>query len=228
VQQFGKLAVAAGLMLDWSWTEEAALGRSRKFSGRRRSRSSGFSIVEMAVSLTVLLILTAIAIPSLMYSFRTYQLNDAATRVSDALKFTRYEAVRRNTQVCFLMQGGSGSPWVIGTDSNCSGTFSANERQQVIAGFAGILGSGVAPSPSAIRAKLGGAGLTPVSSSPSSIKFDARGAIRVGGSVSSTIFVFYIGSTTDAEFGYRAVVLVPSGNIQIWTAPAGGPWQQVS
>jgi Tfp pilus assembly protein FimT len=182
----------------------------------------------MAVSLTVLLILTAIAIPSLMYSFRTYQLNDAATRVSDALKFTRYEAVRRNTQVCFLMQGGSGSPWVIGTDSNCSGTFSANERQQVIAGFAGILGSGVAPSPSAIRAKLGGAGLTPVSSSPSSIKFDARGAIRVGGSVSSTIFVFYIGSTTDAEFGYRAVVLVPSGNIQIWTAPAGGPWQQVS
>jgi len=218
--------VSAGSMLDWSRKRESALGRSRKYSGRRRSRSSGFSMVELAVSMTVLLILTAIAIPSLMYSFRTYQLNDAATRVSDALKFTRYEAVRRNTQVCFLMQGGS--PWTIGTDSNCSGTFSANERQQVIAGFAGILPSGVAPGPSAISAKLGGAGLTPVSSNPSSIKFDARGAIRVGGSVSSTIFVFYIGSTTDPEFGYRAVVLVPSGNIQIWTAPAGGPWQQVS
>lgn len=215
-------------MLDWSWTEEAALGRSRKYSGRRRSRSSGFSIVEMAVSLTVLLILTAIAIPSLMYSFRTYQLNDAATRVSDALKFTRYEAVRRNTQVCFLMQGGSGSSWIIGTDSNCSGTFNANERQQVISGFAALLGSGVAPSPTAISAALGGATLTTKSGSNGSITFDARGAIRVGGNVSKTIFVFYIGSTTDPEFGYRAVVLVPSGNIQIWTAPAGGPWQQVS
>jgi type IV fimbrial biogenesis protein FimT len=204
------------------------LGRSRKYSGRHRSHSSGFSIVEMAVSLTVLLILTAIAIPSLMYSFRTYQLNDAATRVSDALKFTRFEAVRRNTQVCFLMQSGPASSWIIGTDSNCSGTFSANERQQVIAGFAGLLGSGVAPSPSAISTSLGGASLTTKSGSNGSITFDARGAIRVGGSVSSTIFVFYIGSTTDSEFGYRAVVLVPSGNIQIWTAPAGGPWQQVS
>jgi Tfp pilus assembly protein FimT len=185
-------------------------------------------MVELAVSLTVLLILTAIAIPSLMYSFRTYQLNDAATRVSDALKFTRFEAVRRNTQVCFLMQSGTASSWIIGTDSNCSGTFNTNERQQVIAGFAGLLPSGVAPSPTAISAKLGGASLTPMSSSGSSIAFDARGAIRVGGSVSRTIFVFYIGSTTDPEFGYRAVVLVPSGNIQIWTAPAAGPWQQVS
>ena len=204
------------------------MGRSRRYSGRRRSHSSGFSIVEMAVSLTVLLILTAIAIPSLMYSFRTYQLNDAATRVADALKFTRYEAVRRNTQVCFLMQSGPASSWIIGTDSNCSGTFTANERQQVIAGFAGLLGSGVAPSPSAISAALGGTTPTPVYTSGSSIRFDARGAIRVGGSVSTTIFVFYIGSTTDPEFGYRAVILVPSGNIQIWTAPAGGPWQQVS
>jgi Tfp pilus assembly protein FimT len=185
-------------------------------------------MVELAVSLTVLLVLTAIAIPSLMYSFRTYQLNDAATRVSDALKFTRFEAVRRNTQVCFLMQSGAASTWTIGTDSNCSGTFNTNERQQVIAGFAALLPSGVAPSPTAISAKLGGASLTTKSGGNGSITFDARGAIRVGGSVSTTIFVFYIGSTTDPEFGYRAVVLVPSGNIQIWTAPAAGPWQQVS
>ena len=58
----------------------------------RRSRIAGFSMVELAVSLTVLLILTAIAIPSLMRSFRTYQLNDAAARLSDMLKFTRFEA----------------------------------------------------------------------------------------------------------------------------------------
>jgi len=63
----------------------------------RRSRIAGFSMVELAVSLTVLLILTAIAIPSLMRTFRTYQLNDAAARLSDILKFTRFEAVRRNS-----------------------------------------------------------------------------------------------------------------------------------
>src|SRR3981189_1479993 len=93
----------------------------------RRSRIAGFSMVELAVSLTVLLILTAIAIPSLMRSFRTYQLNDAAARLSDMLKFTRLEAVRRNKQVCFLMQQ-SGSTWTVGTDSTCIGTLDANGK----------------------------------------------------------------------------------------------------
>jgi Tfp pilus assembly protein FimT len=215
-------------MLDWSWTEEAALGRSRKHSGRRRSHSSGFSIVEMAVSLTVLLILTAIAIPSLMYSFRTYQLNDAATRVSDMLKFTRYEAVRRNTQVNFLLKQ-SPPNWIVGTDSNGSGSLSPGETQQVITSFATILTS--APTPTtAITTKLGVGSLSLVSADGSTITFDARGAVRVskGGAVSSAVYVLYIGNATDPEFGYRAVILVPSGNIQIWTAPAGGPWQQVS
>jgi type II secretory pathway pseudopilin PulG len=203
--------------------------RSAPISRTHRSRIAGFSMVELAVSLAVLLILTAIAIPSLMRSFRTYQLNDAASRVADMLKFTRFEAVRRNTQVCFLMQS-SGTGWIIGTDSNpnCTGTFDANGRQEVIAGFATLLASGGVPSPSAIITSLGGASLNTLSGSNGSVTFDARGAIRVGGSVSASIFVFYVGSATNPEFGYRAVILLPSGSTQIWTAQSGGVWQQIS
>jgi type IV fimbrial biogenesis protein FimT len=207
--------------------EETILGRSATLSSTQRSRSRGFSMVELSVSLTVVLILTAMAIPSLMRSFRTYQLNDAAARVSDMLKFTRFEAVRRNKQVCFLMQQ-SPSTSIIGTDSTCGGTFDVNGKQEVIAGFATLLSSGVAPSPSAISTALGGASLTTKSGSNGSVTFDARGAIRVGGNVSSSVFVFYIGSATDPEFGYRAVVLIPSGSTQIWTVPSGGTWQQIS
>jgi len=203
------------------------LGRSATLTGAHRGRSRGFSTVELAVSLTVMLILTAIAIPSLMRSFRTYQLNDAAGRVSDMLKFTRFEAVRRNKQVCFLMQQNPPN-WVYGTDSNCSGTLDTNGKQQVITGFAALLSSGVAPSPTAITAALGGASLTTISNSGSSVTFDARGAIRSGGTVSASIYVFYIGSVANPEFGFRAVILLPSGSTQIWTAPNGGPWQQVS
>src|SRR5437762_11844826 len=65
----------------------------------RRSHIGGFSMVELAVSLTILMILSAIAIPSLMHSLRTYQLNDAAGRLSDTLKFTRFEPVRRHKAV---------------------------------------------------------------------------------------------------------------------------------
>jgi len=198
----------------------------------RGSRIGGFSMVELTVSMTVLLILTAIAIPSLMRSIRMYQLNDAAGRFSDMLKFTRFEAVRRNTQVCFLMQQ-SAPGWTLGTSSNCGAAFDANGKQQVIAGFATLLPANTAglPGQGAICNKLvNNAGPCLVDTSSGSnnatVQFDARGAIRVGGAVSPSVFVFYFGSAADQEFGYRAVVLLPSGATQMWTAPAGGPWQQ--
>ncbi len=191
-------------------------------------------MVEMAVSLSVLMILTAIAIPTLMRSFRTYQLNDAAARLSDMLKFTRFEAVRRNTQINFRMQA-SGTGWTVGTDSNGNGTIDAAEKQQLIAGFATLLpagGSPGPPSPGAIATALGvsvtALNANTLSGSNGAVTFDARGAIRVGGGVSSSVFVFYVGSATNPEFGYRAVIQLPSGSTQIWTAPNGGAWQQIS
>jgi type IV fimbrial biogenesis protein FimT len=207
--------------------EERPMPKSAIRSRTRRSNSRGFSVVELVVSMFVLLILTAIAIPSLMQSFRAYQLNDAATRLSDMLKFTRFEAVRRNKQVCFVTQQ-SGSTSVLGTDSTCTGAFDLYGKQQVIAGFATLLPSGTPPNPTAITTALGAASLTTMSGGNATVKFDARGAIRVGGAVSSSVFVFYVGSLTDPEFGYRAVILLPSGSTQIWTAPSAGPWQQVS
>jgi membrane-associated PAP2 superfamily phosphatase len=177
--------------------------------------------------MTVLLILTAIAVPSLVRSFRTYQLNDAAARLSDMLKFTRFEAVRRNKPISFLMQP-SGAGWIIGVDKNSNSIIDADEKQEVIAGFATLLGSGVAPAPTAITAALGGAVLTTLPASSTSVVFDARGAIRSGGVVSANIYVFYLGSVSNPEFGYRAVILLPSGSTQIWTAQTGGPWQQLS
>ena len=191
-------------------------------------------MVELAVSMTILLILTAIAIPSLMRSFRAYQLNDAAGRFSDMLKFTRFEAVRRNRQVCFLMQqNGAGLGWTVGTSSTCGAAFDANGKQQVIAGFATPLPANTAglPGQAAICNKLVNnagpclaEGLSGTNNA--AVTFDARGAIRFGGP--PLVFVFYFGSANDQEFGYRAVVLLPSGVTQIWTGPAGGPWQQFS
>ncbi len=202
------------------------MGRSATLSVTQRSRSRGFSMVELAVSLSVALILTAVAIPSIMRSFRTYQLNSAAARVADMLKFTRFEAVRRNKQINFLMQT-SVDGWIVGTDSDNNGSVDATEKQQLIAGFAALLPAGVAPSPTAISAALGGAALTTRSGSNGSVTFDARGAVRVGGALTTDVDVFYLGSGANSEFGYRAVILLPSGAVQIWTAPAGGTWQRI-
>jgi hypothetical protein len=203
--------------------EEMTLSRSAPISRTRRSRIGGFSTVELAVSMTVLLILTAIAIPTLMRSFRTYQLNDAAARLSDMLKFTRFEAVRRNKQINFLTQA-SGAGWLVGTDLDGSGTIDATEKQQLISGVVTLLPAGAPPNASSILAKLGATSGLDASKSGAagSITFDARGAVS-----GLAAYVFYVGSATNPEFGYRAVILLPSGATQIWTAPSGGPWQRV-
>jgi len=189
----------------------------------RRRRIAGFSMAELGVSLTVLLILTAIAIPTLMRSFRTYQLNDAAARLSDMLKFTRFEAVRRNTPVNFLILP-SGTDWIAGTDANNNGSVDATEKQILINGVVTLLPSGTPPNPASILAKLGATSTLDASKSgaASSLAFDARGAVSP-----LAAYVFYLGSATHPEFGFRAVILLPSGATQIWTAPDGGTWQRI-
>src|SRR5260370_7864847 len=108
-----------------------------------------------------------------MRSFRAYQLNDAATRLADMLKFTRFEAVRRNRPINFLMQA-SGGGWLVGTDSNGSNAVDVTEKQQLIVGFATLLPSGTAPGPAPITPALNAASLLPKHSSPVSTTSDAH------------------------------------------------------
>lgn len=202
--------------------------KSATRSGTPRRATAGFSMVELVVSIGVMLVLTALAIPSLMRSMRAYQLNSAAASVSDMLKFTRFEAVRKNTQINFLMQA-NGPGWMVGTDSNKSGALDPTEKQQSIAGYPTLLPDGIAPSPTAIRAALGGIALVPMSGANGAVTFDARGAVRQGinGAIAGNPYVFYVGNANDPDSGYRAVVLLPSGSTQVWTAPQGGPWRRV-
>jgi Tfp pilus assembly protein FimT len=203
----------------------------RRSSSRPRNNQAGSSIVELVISLIIMLILTAIAIPTLMKPLRAYELNGAAARVADLLKFTRLEAVRMNTQLNFLLQW-NGTAWVVGTDSNGNGQIDPTERQEIITGFATLLPSEGLPSPTSITTALGVATLTTLSGNPgsvASVNFDGRGAVRVGGTITTDLSVIYIGSAAHPEFGYRAVVVVPAGGTQVWSAPPGGTtWLRIS
>jgi type II secretory pathway pseudopilin PulG len=199
--------------------EEAILARSAIRSGTRRSATAGFSIVELVVSLCILLILTAMAVPSLMRSVRTYQLNSAAASVSDMLKFTRFEAVRQNKKVSFLLAP-SGSGWIVWTGPGTDTAPSLTEKQFPISGFASLVTSGFPSGPAIAGTStvLSGSSCT-----PACLSFDARGAVSP-----LQAYVLYIGSITDPDPGYRAVVLLPSGSTQIWSAPSAGPWGKIN
>ena len=202
---------------------------SARISSSTRSRSRGFSLVELVVSLVIVVILSAMAIPSVMNSLRTYQLNDAAARVSDMLKFTRFEAVRKNTQLSFLMQQ-TGGVWVVGTSLNNNTTIDPTKRQEVLAGFTTILPATGLPAPTSITTALGVGALTTLSGNPSSVTFDGRGAVRAsfGGALATSVYVIYVGSTVTPQYGYRAVLVLPAGGTQVWTALPGATWRRIS
>src|SRR5690242_13206199 len=65
-------------------------------ASRRKSRANGFSTVELLVAMGIITLMTAVALPSFVRSYRRYQLSDAAYKVAGVLKFAHYEAVRLN------------------------------------------------------------------------------------------------------------------------------------
>src|SRR5258708_7571721 len=111
---------------------------------RPRSLCSGFSTVEVVISLVVILILGAIASPMLMKAVRIYQLNDSATRLADMVKVTRFEAIRNNKKADVRFQQ-NGTTWLVWKDSNLNGTPDVTETQMVLGGYADMLPAGAVP-----------------------------------------------------------------------------------
>ena len=215
------LVIWAGGLVISSSERGDTLGKGLRLSGICRRPERGFSLVELVVSLAIVLILTAIALPSLTRSYRNYQLNDAVTRLAGMLKYTRFEAIRRNAPVsCQIQQ--IGGNWTVWADTTPNGNPDNTEQQLLLIDGAVLLPAAGLPVSTPISTAVGAGSLTTLSGSNGSVGFDARGAVSP-----SATFVLYIGSATNPEFGYRAVVLLPSGVTQVWTAPSGGPWVRV-
>src|ERR1700752_2509847 len=99
-----------------------------KVVSRRRSPQCGFSLVELVLSLAVLLVITTLAVPVVVRSLQTYQLNSTASQLAGMLKFAKFDAIRQNTSVSCQINQMSGN-WVVWVDSNGNGIVDGAEPQ---------------------------------------------------------------------------------------------------
>jgi hypothetical protein len=59
--------------------------------------AQGVSLLEPILAAAIVLLISSMAITPVSKTLKVYQLNDAATQVAGILKFTRFEAIRKNT-----------------------------------------------------------------------------------------------------------------------------------
>jgi Tfp pilus assembly protein FimT len=203
----------------------------KQMKNKRIRVAQGFSVVELVTVMAISMVLSAIAIPRIMDTMRTYQLSSAASQVAGAVKFTRYEAIRRNISVPSRVAP-TGNTWVVWTDSNGNNARDVTEQQFTLTGSVTFLTAANVPSAGGLPAAVGAAAVTTLSASAGTqtISFDPRGAVNFAASAggATTVYVFYVGPTALPAQSYRAVVVMPSGAIQIWSGSPAGAWFQLS
>lgn len=74
-------------------------------------RHSGFTLVELMISVAVLAILASLALPEFKTWIANSRIRTAAETIRSGLQLARNEAVRRNTNVEFIL--GPGAGWTV-------------------------------------------------------------------------------------------------------------------
>jgi Tfp pilus assembly protein FimT len=205
--------------------------RNRQQVAGKSRRARGFSVVELLVVVAIVMVVSGIAIPQITGTLRSYQVTSAASQVADTIKFSRFEAIRRNSPMSFLASW-SGVRWGVGTDSNGDTILEPSERQYEITGNVTLLTAAGVPTSATLPAALNVPAITVLSGSTATkaIFFDPRGAVNFAASTGgvATVYVLYVGPTSQSTQDYRAVVVMPSGITQVWAGNAANAWHQIS
>lgn len=206
-----------------------------KFVSVRRSPRNGFSLVELVLSLAVLLVITTLAIPVVVRSLQSYQLNSTASQLAGMLKFAKFDAIRQNTPVNCQIALQPGANWLVWVDSNGNLIADQAEPQMYIGGSFTLISESSVPNPTPIKNSLGlgfsSYAWTVLSGSNGSVTYDQRGVIGCPSNTTcntGVVYVLYLGSASNPNLGYRAVLTLPSGAVQVWTSSSAGDWQRVS
>ena len=75
------------------------------------AKSSGFSLVELMITVVVVAILAGLGMPSFVQMLRNAEIRNAAESVANGMQRARAEAVARNAKVQFVL--GTGTSWTV-------------------------------------------------------------------------------------------------------------------
>lgn len=170
--------------------------------------------------------LLAIGLPAFLRMLHTIQLSNGATQLGDILRQARYAAISQNKSVSCIFQPSSTNPGmtVFWVDSNGNLNQDPTEPMVLLTSGGNLVDPGSVPNTSGLVSlvAIGSAGTNPQGRGSGSVAFDARGAVS-----SLKVNIFYLANANAPEVGFRAVLLMPTGSLQIWSADTSGNWTAV-
>jgi prepilin-type N-terminal cleavage/methylation domain-containing protein len=197
---------------------------------REGEQAKGFSLTEMVVAIAVAMVLMAIGMPAFLRAYHAYQLTNASSQLSDILRLTRYEAIRLNRSINCVVQPDAIDPTRTDAFADVDGLPTPGPTDKIILLGPGgnIVDAGGVPGTAALLAKANvPAGAVAATPGSMTIAFDSRGAVSNLNVPVTNARVFYLASTQAPEAGFRAVLLMPSGSIQVWSGDGTGNWTQI-
>ena len=197
-------------------------------TSKTQKKTQGFTLLEVMIVLAVTLIIGSLAVPKMMATFNDIRLRYVATNISGLLQSARIQAVRRNT--FFAIQPGvqAGGPIYYIDKPGAGyapGDFMVAIDPTVVVTQGPIT---AAPNAGAFIAGLNFA-VDPAADPPS---FSARGLPCIGTpaacpQVPGQGFVMFMSRAVGSgNTPWVAVVVNPSGHIQIWSSDGAGNWIQ--
>jgi prepilin-type N-terminal cleavage/methylation domain-containing protein len=181
---------------------------------RNHKRHGGYSLIEIALVVTIILILSALAIPNASSAIANIRLRGAASDFAGLVQQTRIAAVKGNTvqTIHFGVPSGNGAY----IDSNGDGSFTTGEPQIQ---FGGNVNQVASPggTPSNLDATCTPLGWT---ATAGNISFNARGltcdstATPCGTNVN---YIFYFEDTRiSGGHGWAAVSITAAARSKVW------------
>jgi prepilin-type N-terminal cleavage/methylation domain-containing protein len=184
---------------------------------KRVIKSAGYSLIEMMVSLTVGLILVAVALPTLVGAIQSYRLNSTSQQIANLIELTRFTAIRRNTVMSMQMAVNNGST-VFFIDLNGDGKPDPNDPMVILPSDMQLANNQpLTPGPASF-------GFAPTQNFTNQINFDYRGTVNYTGGGPIAAYFLAVGYVNQAQYGCRAITVTPMGQSKVWKTVGTGTW----